>query len=388
VLLTTSSSFVPSGTGPTESPREGTSPPPELVLPPGHTFCDSNCLAQAPAQITVCPQTNLSCTAARSTTVGMTLQGRPFNLLDLAIVGPGAVSRVDSGPARSLVSQAVELDGPRAVVRSDQDVTFTFYDIPPVWGGQTMVDFSVATFLSDRMTTRFYWYTGYPIGDAPTQVKQAVTTIIADEERVAALAPTTRGMAYFTPTELIQGEGNFASTDGTVQINYGNPPYWAQTGQGIVDISAHEFSHEYGHEIFYAVSPPYQGITACLNEGIADSIGYVVGRIPASKLGPIGNRSENFDGDCKVTEEIHDVGDCYFFHVWKAGLLNAAFMRGIYHPQHAYSFDSCAPGNMQTGNALVVLFTEASGQDQAALVTNMGVPNAGSYAAAKAQLGF
>jgi len=136
------------------------------------------------------------------------------------------------------------------------------------------------------------------------------------------------------------------------------------------------------------ITPPYSGSSICLNEGMADAIGHVVGRIPASKLGPIGHQGQNYDGNCQLAHEVHDVGDCYFHHVRKAGLLDANFLRSLYHPQHAYNFDSCAPGALRTGDSLVVMFTEATGQDQTSLVAQMGMPTSGSYAASKAQLGF
>jgi hypothetical protein len=387
VLLTTSPSFVPAGTGPAESPREGSAA--AAVLPPGLSWCDATCLARPPAQITSCPGSTPGCTANRATTVAWTLQGRPFSGVLLAINGNNVVSRVDSGNAGSITSQLIRVDEGRAAIKSDADVTLTNYDVAPLWGGETRLDFQLVTLSGSPMSTLFYSYAGYPVGDTPAQVHQAVVSIIADEVRVAELSPLHGGLAYFTPSELsIVGEGNFAFPDGSVQINYTNPAFWAGSGQTILSISAQEFSHEYGHQIFAAIQPPYGTAPDCLDEGAANAIGFVVGRVPASKLGPVGGMGENFDGDCKLAHEHHDVGNCYFFHVNKAGLLNDAFMRAIYHPQHVYRFDSCNPASLRTGDSLVVIFTEATGQDQTALVQQMGMPTSGSYDDSKVTLGL
>jgi hypothetical protein len=73
----------------------------------------------------------------------------------------------------------------------------------------------------------------------------------------------------------------------------------------------------------------------------------------------------------------------------QAGALDADFLNGIYHPQHTFNFNSGDATSVTTGHALVVLFTEANGGvDMASVVTGMNVPNAGSYAAAKAALGL
>ena len=49
-------------------------------------------------------------------------------------------------------------------------------------------------------------------------------------------------------------------------------------------------------------------------------------------------------------------------------------------------FQSCWFGSEETGNNYVVLFSEAAGSDLSTVISGAGVPNAGSYAAAKAAL--
>jgi hypothetical protein len=359
-----------------------------LLLPLDHTFCDEPCLALPPVVITVCPQTEPSCTPTRSTTVTWRLEGRPFRGLLLAILGVNAISRVESGSAQALGSYLIFVHGGRAIVRSDVDVTLTYNKAPPVWGGETMLEFNVASFSGQRTTTHYYSFAGAGVGELGAQLHELSKTVIADEEAAVELTPSTMNRAFFFPTELVsQGEGDFAFPDGTVTINYGNPDFWAASS-GIVAYGANRFAHEYAHQLVAVMSPPYLGNPGCLVEGLANATGVLVGRTPAWVLGPMGGHVFSFEGDCKLATAGIDAGNCYFYHANKAGLLDASFLRGLFHPQHMYAFDSCSPSEIHTGDSLVVLFSEASGQDQTLVVSQMGIPNSGSYAAAKAALGF
>ena len=46
----------------------------------------------------------------------------------------------------------------------------------------------------------------------------------------------------------------------------------------------------------------------------------------------------------------------------QAGLLTPTFVFGIYHPEHTYTFDSCAQNGLETGNSILANFTEAAGE--------------------------
>ena len=133
----------------------------------------------------------------------------------------------------------------------------------------------------------------------------------------------------------------------------------------------------------------FSGDYSCLNEGIADALAFSVGFIPEEILGPIAMDRVNFDADCSAVSEVHDVGNCYFWHVKKAGLLTPTFLHGIFHPQHTFRFNSCDQKAITTGNSILVYFTEAAGgADLVTVLNSMKIPHAGSYEAAKQALGF
>jgi hypothetical protein len=133
----------------------------------------------------------------------------------------------------------------------------------------------------------------------------------------------------------------------------------------------------------------FSGDYRCLNEGIADVLAFSVGFIPEEILGPIAIDGVTFDSDCSSASEVHDVGNCYFWHVKKAGLLTPNFLYGIFHPQHAFRFNSCDQKAITTGNSTLAYFTEAAdGANMVPVLNSMKVPHAGSYEAAKQALGF
>ena len=97
----------------------------------------------------------------------------------------------------------------------------------------------------------------------------------------------------------------------------------------------------------------------------------------------------DFDSSCAALNEMHDVGNCYFWHVKKAGLLTRAFLHGIFHPQRSYDFDSCAQNTLKAGDNMLVLFTEAAGgANMVPILDSMHIPHAASYEAAKQALGY
>lgn len=106
-------------------------------------------------------------------------------------------------------------------------------------------------------------------------------------------------------------------------------------------------------------------------------------------FGPVGLRGIDVGSGCTALSGIHDVGNCYFWHVKKAGLLTPGFLYGVFHPQHAFSFNSCDQNTIQTGNSLLVYFTEAAGgASMVPVLESMKIPHAASYDAAKQALGW
>jgi hypothetical protein len=275
----------------------------------------------------------------------------------------------------------------KVLLKADVDVAITTYGVEPVWGGTTRLFFEGSVHAAPATTTFFYRMAQAsdlaPLGQ---QLHAATIGIIHEEQEVTGIIPTEPSRAYFIPTELIlNGEGDRSFGDGQVEINYGNPEYW--TAMPALTHALHEFAHEYAHELFDDIPDRPFDRASCLNEGLADALGNFVGRIPDSDLGPLWSDVDT-TGDCRRVSEMHAVGNCYLFHARRAGLFNRAFFRGLFHPRHRYAFDSCAPGARQTGDSLLVLFSEAAGVDVTCSIDSMSAPNTGSYTGARTALGL
>jgi hypothetical protein len=270
-----------------------------------------------------------------------------------------------------------------------QDVPISYYGIQPVWSGVTEINFEATAGSNAQLDGVFFRQTSYQTGDLlPTLLTQSAN-VITTERSISGIAGP-RPKVTFAPSELIEyAEGN-SWGGGQASINYGNPPGIEANGgvpNGILTPALHEVAHEYNHGLFESVASSYYD-TGCLNEGTADALGFVAGFIPVTDLGPDYGKG-NYDGDCRPVSEIHALGNCYFYHVNKAGRLTPSFMYGIFHPQHQYTAPLCTPNDRNTGDSLLVLFTEAAGGvDMTSVINSMKLPNSGSYAAAKAALGF
>jgi hypothetical protein len=279
---------------------------------------------------------------------------------------------------------------PKILFGSEQDVLLSYYTVAPVWDGITRLSFSSTQSTSALVDSIFYRHLSYDTGTAAADLHSRAQSIVATQRAMTGMNPE-HVTAYFMPTEFVNtpaGEGNFSYGNGTVTINYGNPPYIAAMG-GILRTALPRFAHEYTHELTNEITPVFAGNFSCLNEGIADALPYLAGFLPEEDFGPVGLRGTNFDSSCTVLSEMHDVGNCYFWHARKAGLLTPAFLRGIFHPAHAYDFDSCAQNTLKTGNSILVLFTEAAGgASMVGVLDSMQIPHAPSYEAAKQALGF
>jgi hypothetical protein len=275
----------------------------------------------------------------------------------------------------------------KVIFASDPDVLLSYYDVAPVWGGTTPLNFASTLLSSALLDSVFYRHPSYDTGTAATDLHVQGQAVITTERTITGLT-SEHVTAFFMPTELVQGEGNFSYGNGTVTINYGNPPYIAANG-GIMSGAIARFAHEYAHELFNEIRPAPAGGPGCLNEGVADALPYVAGFLPEARFGPVGEGGINFDSSCTALSRNHDVGKCYFWHVKKAGLLTPSFLRGIFHPQHSFNFNSCAQNTTETGNSILVYFTEAAGgTDMVPVLDSMQIPHAGSYEAAKQALGL
>jgi hypothetical protein len=366
---------------------------PVATLPWWLQYCaDATCGGLQPVVVHVCPQASPTCTPTRSTTLVPQVDGRAINGVRLFINTPADHGwRVVSGP----VSEGgFVANSNRVIVKSDVDVTFSYYNQPAVWGGTTALDFVSLTITGSGLVSTLFRHPSYLLGDEVLELDRRGREIAAEQGSLAGIITAPgRLRATFVMSELvIYGEGNFSRGDNWISINYGNPPYIEGKG-GIQNAAMPRFAHEQTHEMFQEIAAQYPGNGYCLNEGLADAFPYTAGFLPEADFGPVNIRPENnFDNGCaEVMDhfESHDAGNCPLWQVKRLGRLTREFARAMFHPQRAISFDSCDLRAARTGNAYVVLFTEAAGgQDMTAAVDLAEIPNAGSYEAAKAALGL
>lgn len=362
-----------------------------VSLPPKLTYCDSEpCASTAPLVVYVCPMSDLACTPTRTTTIIPRVDGKAISGVSLTILSPnGTGLRLVSGSG--IVSHSVVWDlGSKIVLGSDQDVRISVYEVAPVWGGLTNLNFKSTHLSSTLLDTIFFNYTDYETGTAAIDLHNGAQEIIEAERATAGLT-SKHVTAFYFPPEMNKdglGGGNASYEGGTVGINYGSPSGIARKG-GIKNGALPIFAHEYAHQLFDEIRSMFSGDYRCLNEGIADVLAFSVGFIPEEILGPIAIDGVTFDSDCSSVSEVHDVGNCYFWHVKKAGLLTPNFLYGIFHPQHTFRFNSCDQKAITTGNSTLAYFTEAAdGANMVPVLNSMKIPHAGSYEAAKQALGF
>lgn len=360
------------------------------ALPPWLTYCGANGCPGGGAAVVACAASDPDCTPSRTTALVPSVDGRPISGVFFPVTLPnGATLRLDSGNGSVLAHLVWSYASP-IVLASDLDVLVSYYAVAPVWGGTTSLDFESTSLSSELVETVFYAHPSYATGSAALDLHEAAQRAVTIERAIAGLTPE-KARAFFMPSELAGasgGEGNFSYGNGTVTINYGNPAWVAHAG-GVLAAAMPRFDHEYAHELFDEVRAHYLVNSTCLNEGLADALPFVAGLTSESELGPVGVRGIDFDANCTGVSEIHDVGNCYFWHLYKAGLLDETLLRGVFHPQHTFRFDSCRQNDAVTGNSLLVLFTEASGgADVIPALDSMQVPHAATYDEARQALGL
>lgn len=360
-------------------------------LPPWLTYCDmAPCTSIPPVVVYVCPASDPQCTPSRSTTISPQVDHKPINGIFFPLFAPDAANlRLVAGNGRITASSVIAFPPSSIILGSEQDVLRSYYNVAPNWGGTTPLNFQSTHLTSSLLDSFFYRHPSYDTGTAATDLHMQAQQAVMSERTITGLT-SEHVTAFFMPTELVGmvGEGNFSYGNGTVTINYGNPPYIAAIG-GILKTAMPRFAHEYAHELFDEIRTAFSGNPLCLNEGVADALAYISGFLPEGDFGPIGLRGDNFDSGCGALSESHDVGNCYFWHVKNAGILTPDFLYGIFHPRHHFSFDSCAQNTIVTGNTILVYFIEASGSSDMVLVLDsMKIPHAASYEAAKQALGL
>jgi hypothetical protein len=363
---------------------------PAAPLPFWLSYCGDPSCGGSPLVVKVCPAASPNCSPARQTTVVPEVDGRQINQVLFPLQLPeGATASLVSGSGSVTGSLVISQASP-VVLRSDLDLTLSYYNVAPVWGGTTHLNFVSQSFTSTEVVSTVYRHPTFLTAGEPAQLHDRGRMIIAGESQIAGINPGQMN-AFFMPSEMATlGEGNFSDGNRNITMNYGNPPFIAASG-GILNAVMPRFAHEYVHELFSEIAPSYPGFNICLNEGIADAFAFAAGFLPEDQFGPIGMRGGDFDDGCAqfVSDfEQHDVGNCPLWQVRRLGQLSQSFAAALLHPQHVITFDSCDLTSSQTGNALLVLFSESAGQDLTQAIQMAQIPNAGSLAAARAALGL
>lgn len=339
----------------------------------------------------VCPGSDPYCIPKRKTAIVPRVNKRVVNGVGFhAWMPAGAVLRQGSGNGKVEGNFVRVFSSPRVILHSDLDVNITYYKLVPVWEGVTEIDFESVVLASSVLKTVFVFHSSYNIGSAVSDVHDYSESVMSVESKILGLRPR-QIVAFVFPTELataLGGEGNFSFGNGIIAVNYSNPPNINNVG-GILKAAGPRLAHEIAHELFHGALSSFANYPGCLDEGVADALAFLAGFLPENEFGPIGLNGKSYDGDCGQASEVHDIGNCLFWHVRKLGFLTANFMQGIFHPQHRFDFANCAPGSESLGNTLLVYFTEASGgENMAPVLDAMKIPHAGSYLAAKRSLGL
>ncbi len=362
-------------------------------LPFWLSYCaDLTCGGLQPLVVHICPEANPSCTPSRQTTVVPQVDGRQINQILFPVQTPDGFTGTyvsGSGSVFDIGTLVISYTSP-VIVKSDVDITLSYYRVAPVWGGTTSLNFVSSIMTSPEVVTTVYRYPTFLVNDEVVQLHEQGRNIISQESQIASINPGQMH-AFFLPSEFATlGEGNFSDGNLNITINYGNPDYITALGS-VYDTALPRFAHEYVHELFSEVSQNYPGNNSCLNEGLADAFAFAAGFLPEPDFGPIGLRGTDFNQGCaEIVEnfEIHDAGNCPFWQVRLLGSLSQSFVGQMLHPQHIIEFDSCDLTSEHTGNALVVLFSEAAGRDMTQAIQMAEIPNAGSFEAAKQALGL
>ena len=354
-------------------------------------YCsDPTCGGLQPLVVHICPEANPSCTPSRQTIVVPQVDGRQINQILFPVQTPSGFTGTHVSGSGAVYGTFLVSNTSPVIVKSDVDITLSYYGVAPVWGGTTSLNFVSSIMTSPEVVTAAYRHPTFLVNDEEVQLHEQGRNIILQESLIAQINPGQMH-AFFLPSELATlGEGNFSDGNRNITINYGNPPYIAV--QGSVYVTAlPRFAHEYVHQLFSEISQNYPGNNSCLNEGLADAFAFAAGFLPEPEFGPIGLRATDFNQGCaEIVEnfEIHDAGNCPFWQVRRLGLLSQSFVGQMLHPQDVIEFDSCDLTSARTGNALVVLFSEAAGRDVTQAIQMAEIPNAGSLEAAKQALGL
>ncbi|MGC3999422.1 MAG: hypothetical protein QM767_19070 [Anaeromyxobacter sp.] len=354
------------------------------------------------AALNLCPEGVSTCTAARTTTLKWTLNGQsmggyevmpsPANVQPMWVSGWvywwGPYSQVYAAQATLGVAAGVTLD------------TIGSFGTVPVWGGTTNIPFTGASLQNAHGISTVIRSPAYTLPVTDAEVAAFSETIYVQEVALLGITPPNY-RAFYSPADismLAGHEGNVSIGNGEVSINWGNPGFASTYPGGIAAHLKTEFAHEHAHTIFNAIySQLFTADNSCLNEGLADAVANYLGYRPESEFKNKRGTDYSLSQSCAALTEMHDVGDCIFWHLKHLGeasgaasgpYWNATTMKGLFTPKHTFTANSCTFGSQLSGDSYVVYLSEATGADMTSFVTSLGFPTSGSLAASRAALGF
>lgn len=365
------------------------------VLPDGMVYCEtgSSCLTQTPI-VTLCATGTTNCATAKSTTVRLQINNKTVNLMSVLLnattdftFSSNSTAIMQSGPFLQVngVGQFVLRLGAGVNISS-----LSYYNQAITWSGDTILNFTAKTITKANGFITLVSHPTATLGTTAEEVATVSQQIYQQEVTATGVTPPAY-RAFYSPADVnpMGGDGNFSLGDGTIFMNYGNPPWWAANNLTPLAIMKQEFSHEHQHTIFAANNMSTKvSNDGCLNEGLSDGLGNFLGYVPNSILSAKDNTSYAVDG-CGVAQTLHGKGDCVLWHLKQNNFLSNTTFFNLYHPNRNYSLQSCQMTSRTTGNNFVVYLSEATGVDMASFVVGtLKIPAASSLAQAKSELGL
>ena len=181
-------------------------------LPPWMSYCHDICDQFTPVVVALCPSDNPGCTPSRSTTVIPQVNGEPVvsAVVQLikdrtrgGLVFPDATVRLVSGfDAQVFHSVVLAYSAAQIEVRSELNPLISFYGVPPVWGGETALNFVTTKQESPGLTTLFYRHQSYDTGNAAAIMHNQTREIIRIERELTGITPAEPITLYVLPTDL------------------------------------------------------------------------------------------------------------------------------------------------------------------------------------------
>jgi len=106
-----------------------------------HYCADPNCGGLQPLVVHVCPEDNPPCTPSRQTTVVPRLDGHQIDQvlfpMQASDGGAGVIATLEAGAGSILGASLLLSYTSPVIVKSDIDITLSYYKVTPAWDGTT-----------------------------------------------------------------------------------------------------------------------------------------------------------------------------------------------------------------------------------------------------------